>query len=105
LTFGFQKAFYPKLIRTNKLLKITMPGLRYYIQSKRLKALDKESRILGIELNALISLKLSREMFESQEPPSLSFRLERCEFLLSKLCEDLDFVKETLSNFHTKTLE
>ena len=33
-----------------------MPGLRYYIQNRQLKELDRESKILGIE-----TLKQERE--------------------------------------------
>ena len=83
-----------------------MPGLRYYIQFKRLKALNNESQMLGIDLSDLISLKLKRELLEPSEPSkSTFFKLERCELLLNKLGEDLDFVKANLNNFHQKTLE
>ena len=83
-----------------------MPGLRYYIQNRQLKTLDKESRMLDINLSDLIALKLKKELFEPSESSSLSlFKLRRCELLLNKLGEDLDFVKANLNNSHQKTLE
>jgi len=68
-----------------------MPGLRYYVQKEQLKTLEAESRLLGIDVNALINLKLQRgelDRFQAQqELANLSLRLERCELILLKLCE------------------
>lgn len=68
-----------------------MPGLRYYVQKEQLKTLEAESRLLGIDVNALINLKLQRgelDRFQAQqELENLSLRLERCELILLKLCE------------------
>ncbi len=68
-----------------------MPGKRYYIPRELLKALEAESRLLGIEVNDLINLKLKRGELErdnsQQELKNLSLKLERCELILLKLCE------------------
>ncbi len=68
-----------------------MPGKRYYIPRELLLALEAESRLLGIEVNDLINLKLKRGELErdnaQQELKNLSLKLERCELILLKLCE------------------
>ena len=74
-----------------------MSGMRFYIQSKQLKELDKESKILGIGLNELISLKLKRELLESLPDSKLSLRLEKCELILSQLTEDLNLIRNSIS--------
>ena len=86
-----------------------MPGLRYYVQREQLKALEAESRLLGIEVNDLINLKLKRGELDrantQKELESLSFRLEKCELILMKLCEllqsglvDMAFVRGALES-------
>lgn len=74
--------------------------MRYYIQNRQLRDLDRESKVLGVELNELISLKLKRELFESLPDSTLSLRLERCEVILSQLSEDLKLVRNMISNCH-----
>ncbi len=68
-----------------------MPGLRYYIPREQLKALEAESRLLGIEVNDLINLKLKRGELDrdksQKEIENLSLKLERHELILLKLCE------------------
>ena len=86
-----------------------MPGLRYYIQREQLKALEAESRLLGIEVSDLINLKLKRGELErvnsQKELENLSLRLERCELILIKLCEllqsglvDMAFVRGAIES-------
>ena len=86
-----------------------MPGLRYYVQREQLKALEAESRLLGIDVNDLINLKLKRGELDrantQKELESLSFRLEKCELILMKLCEllqsglvDMAFVRGALES-------
>lgn len=68
-----------------------MVGLRYYVKGSQLKALEAESRLLDISVNDLISLKLKRRELESftstRELENISFRLQKCELILIKLCE------------------
>ncbi|MDJ0592983.1 MAG: hypothetical protein QNJ72_23850 [Pleurocapsa sp. MO_226.B13] len=100
LITGFLKGFQSKLLGKTNYFKRTMSGTRFYIQSKQLKELNRESQVLGIGLNELISLKLKRELFESLPDSKLSLRLERCELILSQLSEDLNLVRNATSNCH-----
>ena len=86
-----------------------MPGLRYYVQREQLKALEAESRLLGIDVNDLINLKLKRGELDrantQKELENLALRQERCELILIKLCEllqsglvDLAFVRGAIES-------
>ena len=86
-----------------------MPGLRYYIQREQLKALEAESRLLGIDVSDLINLKLKRGELDransQKELENLSLRLEKCELILIKLCEllqsglvDMAFVRGAIES-------
>ena len=86
-----------------------MTGLRYYVKGSQLKALEAESRLLDISVNDLISLKLKRgelDRFNSaKELENISFRLQKCELILIKLCEllqsglvDTAFVRGVIEN-------
>ena len=88
-----------------------MAGLRYYVKGSQLKALEAESRVLGIDVSDLINLKLMRgELDRSnshKELENISRRLEKCELILIKLCQllqsgliDTAFIRGVIENEH-----